>query len=420
MLVCALSIISVACLLFSSFYEQRLIAVSGIVDKNSNLHDFLLTSTVGDDSDGGESSMVALLENDAEELKQQNKVLSLNQRLSLRRALPESAVQRYCGDPNDCWEPNDLAGTWVLDDDIIIDDTNSTARKETHNKCPGWNFGQLCEDNGYARNVECPAAGNVLAFVDHYHWEAKGLLPFDATESCRLLGNRTVLMIGDSTMGQTASTLINRLLPAGCQAQVGFQLADTLVKSYLGQETLQEEDASAKSRLAMNRGPHWLKPVQNQQPDIVFFSLGAHIYGEDRWKAAFDNVVDGMVKHKAKVMNETSRTIHFVYKTQSPGGCSRDISTLLPDEAARAFSDYLPEYNHAMFYGRDLYALARLKKLQWPAMDLRMLYARTDSHVSSRFWPGEKMDCLHLCTPGPLDVAADLFQELLMHELHDA
>ena len=202
---------------------------------------------------------------------------------------------------------------------------------------------------------------------------------------------------------------------------MSFQLADTLVKKDLGPETLQEEEARNRHRrLAMNRGPHWSEPVQHQQPDIVFFSLGAHIYGEDRWKAAFDNVVDGMIEHQAKLMNETSRTIHFVYKTQSPGGCSRDISPLPPDEAARTFHDHL--HNHAMFYGRDLYALARLQQLPWPVMDLRMLYARTDSHVSSRFGPGrqkKKKDCLHLCTPGPLDVAADLFQELLAHELRE-
>jgi len=128
-----------------------------------------------------------------------------------------------------------------------------------------------------------------------------------------------------------------------------------------------------------------------------------------------------MAQYRAKLFNETSRQIHFVYKTTVPGGCTRGIQPGPPDDAGRNFTtDYLQyAHQHAMFYGRDLYVLAKLKKLNWPSMDMRMLYSRTDSHpgVSRNVGNTRKRDCLHMCSPGPIDIAADLFQELLSHEL---
>lgn len=346
---------------------------------------------------------------------------SLNQRLSLQPASPNSAVQLYCDDPSDCWEPQDLSGTWIELDHAGENSAGNETRSSNH--CPGWGFGQLC-DNGYARNVECPAERGKLAYHDQYIWMAEGLPFFNATKTCSLLGSRLVLLIGDSTMGQTASTLINQLLPGGCQDRIHYRRADTLVKKHLGTVTLEQQ---LRRRLpGMNRGPHWKKAVEKNQPDIVIFSFGAHVYGENRWKDAFDEVVNGMMAYNDDIKSLANATekatsasprqrVQFVYKTISPGGCSKTISSLRPDLAARNFTHYL--FNHGTFYGRDMYALARLKQLQWPVLDMRMLYARTDSHPSSRFWPHNKKDCLHWCTPGPLDVVATLFQERLEHEL---
>ena len=68
-------------------------------------------------------------------------------------------------------------------------------------------------------------------------------------------------------------------------------------------------------------------------------------------------------------------------------------------------------YNYRSFYGRDLFALSRLAEVSMPVIDLRMLYARPDAHIDSL--AVNQTDCLHLCMPGPLDVVADLFQNLL-------
>jgi len=57
-------------------------------------------------------------------------------------------------------------------------------------------------------------------FSDKYTWKSDQLPTFDPYETCRILGNRTVLIIGDSTMQQTTATLMNALFPVGCQTQI--------------------------------------------------------------------------------------------------------------------------------------------------------------------------------------------------------
>ena len=65
----------------------------------------------------------------------------------------------------------------------------------------------------------------------------KPLLPqhqFDPLLACKLLGSQRLLLIGDSTIEQAASTIMNALSPAGCQGQVWFAPGDTLIGKMLG------------------------------------------------------------------------------------------------------------------------------------------------------------------------------------------
>ena len=81
---------------------------------------------------------------------------------------------------------------------------------------------------------------------------------------CRMLGNRRVLYIGDSTAHEAASTLMNSFRPAGetCQTQITFALSDTLIGGNYG---------------ASNRGRRWTTAVDVVRPDIIILSVGAHI-----------------------------------------------------------------------------------------------------------------------------------------------
>ena len=215
----------------------------------------------------------------------------------------------------------------------------------------------------------------------------------------------------DSTLGQTASTLINRLLPAGCESP-GVVPIGGYIGQEVGPETLQEEEARNRHRrLAMNGDlTGWNRFSTNNR--TLFSSRLGHTFTVRRWKAAFDDVVNGMIKHQAKVMNDTSRTIHFVYKTQSPGGCSRDISPPRPNQS---FTNH-HLHNHAMFYGRDLYALARLEA----ASVARHGFAHAlRPHRQSRIVALWARAAKEKACARRDHVAADLFQELLAHELRE-
>ena len=102
-------------------------------------------------------------------------------------------------------------------------------------------------------------------------------------------------------------------------------------------------------------------------------------------------------------------TPKFVFKTQQPGGCSKEILHLKPNSDYN-YSQY-KSYAHRYFYQRDLYLLSKMKEYAIRSIDLRMLYSRTDAKIDSN--KGDFRDCLHLCWPGPLDVIGRLFAALL-------
>ena len=241
-------------------------------------------------------------------------------------------------------------------------------------------------------------------FVDHFTWQSPDLPSFDASRTCRLLGRRKVLLIGDSTMRQTTSFFINSLFPAGCQTQIIYRISDTLVHRKLG---------------ALNRGHHWMDYVKDTRPDIVILSLGAHVRDVDGVNATtvYRSVVDEVLDDILVMKNSSSRyrkTV-FVWKTQQPRGCSKTIFNMPPEEAAHQTEEagmYLS--SGPLQYEWDLYLLSRLQELGMPYLDLRMLYSRSDGHVASQSVEFDNYgDCRHFCV-GPLDVFATLFQRLLI------
>lgn len=94
---------------------------------------------------------------------------------------------------------------------------------------PKWYSGETGDFYQQIGGKACTCAKK--GFKDEFVWESL-MLPktsFDPTDTCEKLGNRTVLMIGDSTMQQTASVLMNSFFPNKCQAQIRFGLSDTLI-----------------------------------------------------------------------------------------------------------------------------------------------------------------------------------------------
>ena len=235
-------------------------------------------------------------------------------------------------------------------------------------------------------------------FTDEYEWRSPHLpQTFNPVDTCRLLGNRTALFVGDSTMSQTASTLMNSLLPGKCQTQVTFALSDTLV---------------GRSFDVYNRGKIWKDWVNEVMPDITVVAVGAHVKTDDAsYLGLVDEVLSDMIE-----MQSRHPGLKFAWKTQQPGGCTNEI--LSPKDAtiaARSIEYTRDKFNWHKFYHRDLLLLDRLNRAKIPYLDMRMLYSRSDAHISSMkgSQPG---DCLHFCSPGPLDVIGRLFHQLILND----
>lgn len=200
-------------------------------------------------------------------------------------------------------------------------------------------------------------------------------------------------------MSQTAVALMNSFRSTHCAQQIQFVGSDNLI--------IDPPDPKVHER-----GIRWTKAIEKFPSDIIILTVGAHINNNTRWKEIIDTVLEE-ISERRKSSADTESLPKFVFKTQQPGGCSKDISLLNPAETAQVY-DYsqYKSYTHRYFYNRDLYLLSKLRQHNVPSIDFRMLYSRTDAKISSRgdFRNG---DCIHLCWPGPLDVIGLLFSKLL-------
>lgn len=122
-------------------------------------------------------------------------------------------------------------------------------------------------------------------FEDDYEWSETPSSSWNAYDTCKKLNGRRVLLIGDSTMGQLGTTLMNALHPAGCQINITCVEIDTLVNKEMGH---------------MNRGPHWMDCVKQNEgwADIVIISAGPHIYGRTNFNLVVDSVINGTLALK--------------------------------------------------------------------------------------------------------------------------
>jgi GDSL/SGNH-like Acyl-Esterase family found in Pmr5 and Cas1p len=327
------------------------------------------------------------------------------------------AIQKVGSTNNNetCVTP-ELVGHWIYDEHPNLTNPNCcnprTQYPRGHEFCPYYNVSATSDSDLYPTHVV--GSTTHLAWMQgegcgplcrgHFHetyvWKSPNLPPWDAAEFCHLLGpHRRILMLGDSTMNQAAATLMNAV-QAACPTQLEFFMSDTLIKEFYG---------------AMSRGWHWLDVARNhsiaQDGDILVLTVGAHIARKDD----LYNVSE-VVLQQIMAMKQERPSLIIVYKTQQPGGCTSEIAnvSLSPLEAGENFvfvKKRKGNHNHYLFYDYDKAVIRRLQELEIPFLDMRMLYSRSDAHPSSK--TANPNDCLHLCSPGPLDVFATLFLQLL-------
>lgn len=241
--------------------------------------------------------------------------------------------------------------------------------------------------------------GGCSTFKDFYTWNPKVPVErFERNTACHVLGERRVLLMGDSTMQQAAAVVMISFFSTKCATQIEFKMSDTLVNRGFG---------------AWNRGKHWISHLNETlpSPNIVVVSVGAHIMQDTDFIDAISSVLVGM---------KGFPHIQFFWKTSQPGGCTKDVfRPESPQDAARNFSVSALKYQHSRFYDRDLYLLSRIEdqrsnvgtQTNIHSTYVTMLYSRSDAHPGSA---GGGKDCLHLCVPGPLDVFVDLFYNSLL------
>lgn len=223
----------------------------------------------------------------------------------------------------------------------------------------------------------CSCARSPRHWQDRYAWRPSAcrLPAWDAGLFCSRLGTRRVLFLGDSTMRQTFTVVVNRIAfdyirgkasAATCHDQLFFGQSDSLVK---------------KQGDGGERGHPWQDWVQSMIPDIVIMSAGAHKLTASKFNSTLHLVLDGWTAFPS---------VHFIWKTQQPGGCGATPGVVSHENA----------YNHGQFQTFD--AMARSILPPTRVLDVSPLYLRPDAHIGSN--STGKKDCLHLCIPGPLSL----------------
>jgi hypothetical protein len=230
------------------------------------------------------------------------------------------------------------------------------------------------------------AAGNrsQINKVDAYKWMPSYcmLLEWNATQFCDLLGNRTLLLVGDSTMQQAAGTLMSMLTTGAgkCVEQIVFGRSNDLWKWPRYSNNLYD----------------WVEMIK---PDIVIFSAGAHIHAHHSYLEVWRHVSEAI--HRMR--SWTNATL--VWRTQHGGHV--DCNLQQKPSTHFTLNDASRDRFHWNLYPLfDQYAVQFATQLNISILDMSPVYLRADAHP-----PG---DCLHFCTPGPLD----LFSQLLLNMMY--
>lgn len=308
-----------------------------------------------------------------------------------------------------CSDGEHVDGTWVRDVQITEKvfeccDSNHDLKASFSNPpgCNGSeNLGIIYFQRGLpftGRGCECDRRLGQTSQHERemYVWKPKQchLSEWNSTLFCQLLSNRTVLMVGDSTMEQTSVTLISmiRKTSTSCANQILFARSDYLIWERFGKEKT------------------WIQNLDLHHPDILILNAGAWLKDEGDMETVLDSITTEIKRRK----HASQRLPSLLWKSQSPGhrDCDKFQTPLTASiELAINRSNQVHKFNWHLHRAFDLQARKAIFSVNGSVLDVSPLYLRPDSHPGSNSTAGG--DCLHYCIPGPLD----LFSRLLLHEL---
>ena len=260
---------------------------------------------------------------------------------------------------------------------------------------------------------------------ERWGWEPSAcrLPPWHPQRFCATLGARRLLLVGDSTMEQFASTLMALLRREPCVAQLGFERDETLIGRCLGNQNSNTEG--------------WMHLVRSAEPppDIVLLNAGAHVYASQDLAhplecatkcsrackkprvnasvhaATIERVVSEVVaqiRHEQRASTPPRRLAHtrFVWRSMAAAhaGCTPAGDALGPRASPAAATTLPYQWHHFPLQDAVTERVASQSGGALSFLDVSMLYSRPDSHAR---------DCLHYCAPGPLDEGARVLLGML-------
>jgi hypothetical protein len=279
------------------------------------------------------------------------------------------------------------AGRWVL---------NNKQTLEKAFLCCGWDNGdfnnsKLCGptnnpkitlktsfqgSNSYysqpgAHSCQCDTLANLdplaVSQREKYFWfPANCTLPkWDSVKFCRVLRDRKILMIGDSTNRQSASTLMSMIFNGGglrsgnCSSSIYSARSDNLVSQANGSQNLSQivNQFATSSFSLSSSSPRSSTLASSSPPDIVIISSGAHIRSNEEYIEKWKSISSQIITLHSQYPN-----ISFLWKTQNPGHvlCQNDPKPLLSYEKRYEKRDTYKWNNHRDY---DLISYSFIKNL---------------------------------------------------------
>lgn len=267
-------------------------------------------------------------------------------------------------------------------------------------------------------SCSCDAQPSTLDRVldfEKYEWQPSvcQIKPFDAIRFCSMLNNRRILFVGDSTAQQAGSTLMNMIRAGnadghGCSKDVQVRLTDTF--GMWDDRSHDDQDHIWKSSdLDLEKPVFEFEDAlrMSTKDDVVILSTGPHWDDEKKYRNMLISIAEKIQTRRGHIDPPV-----ILWKTISGAGCS---SPGIVNGEYWLDSDEAAFYSWNKFPLYDAMAAAAMQSMTPPVpiINVSMLYQRGDAH------PGTfgKGDCLHFCTPGPLDVIAPILQHVLREVL---
>jgi GDSL/SGNH-like Acyl-Esterase family found in Pmr5 and Cas1p len=252
---------------------------------------------------------------------------------------------------------------------------------------------------------------------ERWRWEADNcdMMEWNASEFCTMLGNSSMLLIGDSTMQQTFATLtamINWGPNRGfCGPQVRFAPFHGLYSRTVPGVTRQEEDEK------------WQRAMHDYVPDILIASFGPHFthFGENftHFESHVHQFYEYLHLTNLERSNSGKSPLRVVWKTNNPGHIDcpnfKEPTTepVVQDISKDQHGWHLfPVYDEIF---RNI-TEESYRDRNVTILDMYPLYLRPDSHPGRNAWQVRNFafgDCLHYCIPGALDLIPVLLSHLL-------